>query len=684
VRQWHSLDVVVMELIVILKWFNPLVYLFRNNLKLTHEYIADQYVTGNSDRVAYANMLLSHSDQNLNVDLSNTFHANVKERLRMLGIQKSKNWRLMKYLFPIPVLFVLMSLFSFNISDAYLSDKIEVMNTSFENLESHELLNLKNEKEASVMSKYDINKKKDFNIGSESENVDMFFKWGSMVSAGSMENKEEQITNNVWPYELLESFQQMPVFYFKGKYWNEFEFTLRLQGKGENYMKQIVMDEDFLFDTSGVNFDDIEIVSIENLTIPSQGKSDSFYFSFTVAERKTSDKVIVPWRSRISNFLIESPAFRDVAMYETFSGENEYSPELVTKSTDEIISDLLDFDFVIKDKESEKAIDLSDYEIEISVNRAMVVDQAFELTEDAISSRIIRTYDNSNGKKYVNEKFELSDKISTYKNLITQWISDLDNKDYVYLSFKSNSEDGGNFVIPFQVRNSPDAYNPKLMLDQKFKGEKNLSNYQIIYKADGSTYIKTDVKDPANEKIVKAFSDKSKYTLVDVPGFSTEYRVLEYEEMLSGIETSIIKSAPILDDLDVLSLVELKLTKKDEPMLSWGRMVSINPSNRWGRQRKVKTSGNYSIKELHRSRKDDLQLTFDGERTLNVSRFTMYISNGESEKIQAYQSASIKSFELNKILSKVDSESIIYFDDIIVEEDGKWYHCLERFSFVFE
>jgi len=44
IRQLHSLDILVMEVVVALQWFNPVVWFYRKALKETHEYLADREV----------------------------------------------------------------------------------------------------------------------------------------------------------------------------------------------------------------------------------------------------------------------------------------------------------------------------------------------------------------------------------------------------------------------------------------------------------------------------------------------------------------------------------------------------------------------------------------------------------------------------------------------------------------
>jgi len=111
VRQWHSLDVIVMEIMVIVKWFNPLIYLFRNSLKTTHEFIADEYVTEqNGDKLEYANILINNSASTRIPPVSNHFYGNIQERIKMLSTKKSARLQQFKYFAIIPLTIILFSL----------------------------------------------------------------------------------------------------------------------------------------------------------------------------------------------------------------------------------------------------------------------------------------------------------------------------------------------------------------------------------------------------------------------------------------------------------------------------------------------------------------------------------------------------------------------------------------------
>ncbi len=116
IRQRHTLDVLLMELLVIFLWFNPVVYWYRNRLKELHEFIADQAVVKDYSSYAYASMLVQAQLKHRKPQLLHTFHSFIKKRLLMLQNRPSNNWRLMKYLISMPILAALIILFALDFS----------------------------------------------------------------------------------------------------------------------------------------------------------------------------------------------------------------------------------------------------------------------------------------------------------------------------------------------------------------------------------------------------------------------------------------------------------------------------------------------------------------------------------------------------------------------------------------
>jgi len=113
-QQWHSADVLLIEAVMIVNWFNPIVYLYRYTIKHIHEYIADrQAVKFGTDKSDYALLLVSQTFNAPAHKLVNPFfnHSLLKQRILMLQKNRSKRVALIKYGLSAP-LFILMLVLS--------------------------------------------------------------------------------------------------------------------------------------------------------------------------------------------------------------------------------------------------------------------------------------------------------------------------------------------------------------------------------------------------------------------------------------------------------------------------------------------------------------------------------------------------------------------------------------------
>lgn len=120
VRQWHSLDLILMQVLIALQWFNPLLYAYRRSLRTVHEYIADDYVVRRTrQRYAYASLLArcQATGHRAGPGLLNTFHSLIKKRLTMMAKPPSHPARRLKYLLLLPAYAALMLLFSFRLAE---------------------------------------------------------------------------------------------------------------------------------------------------------------------------------------------------------------------------------------------------------------------------------------------------------------------------------------------------------------------------------------------------------------------------------------------------------------------------------------------------------------------------------------------------------------------------------------
>lgn len=103
VTEQHSIDKLLMELVCAICWINPFFHLFKRELAVVHEFIADRQAA--AGKVAdYAQVILQVSLQSGQLSFTNSFfHHPIKRRINMLLLQKS-NFTIMKKLIALPII----------------------------------------------------------------------------------------------------------------------------------------------------------------------------------------------------------------------------------------------------------------------------------------------------------------------------------------------------------------------------------------------------------------------------------------------------------------------------------------------------------------------------------------------------------------------------------------------------
>ncbi|MGE5944629.1 MAG: energy transducer TonB [Flavobacteriales bacterium] len=107
VKEKHTFDLLFFEVMRILFWFNPMVYMYQNRIMTLHEFIADQEAVKHQDKSQYYQNLLSQVFQTQNMSFINPFFKQslIKKRIVMLQKSKSKQVNLLKYIMLIPLVF---------------------------------------------------------------------------------------------------------------------------------------------------------------------------------------------------------------------------------------------------------------------------------------------------------------------------------------------------------------------------------------------------------------------------------------------------------------------------------------------------------------------------------------------------------------------------------------------------
>ncbi|MFD2147248.1 M56 family metallopeptidase [Mucilaginibacter antarcticus] len=117
VKQWHTLDILLTEFSVIFYWFNPGVWLMKRAVRENIEFITDRKVLQKgTDTKAYQYSLLHVSIAGTTtVGISNHFNfSTLKKRIKMMNTKKSSNLNLTRYAVLVPMVVVLLMVFSFS------------------------------------------------------------------------------------------------------------------------------------------------------------------------------------------------------------------------------------------------------------------------------------------------------------------------------------------------------------------------------------------------------------------------------------------------------------------------------------------------------------------------------------------------------------------------------------------
>lgn len=86
VRQFHSFDIIFIEIIQIIYWFNPILLLYNRAIRINHEFLADNNAIRDfSDIKSYSEILINFIGSKSNIPLTSGFYQSItKKRLLML------------------------------------------------------------------------------------------------------------------------------------------------------------------------------------------------------------------------------------------------------------------------------------------------------------------------------------------------------------------------------------------------------------------------------------------------------------------------------------------------------------------------------------------------------------------------------------------------------------------------
>ncbi len=173
VKQKHSFDILFIELIKIIFWFNPAIYLLKKAIQLNHEFLADQSVINTHKNTStYQYMLLEKASWSKTSYLASNLNYSVtKKRLKMMTKNTSKTIGVLKKIALFPIALGLIYLFS---------TKIEAQNENIINddpIDTSQSINIENDENFKIVETINIvvNKNSEIllnNIPVSKENLD--------------------------------------------------------------------------------------------------------------------------------------------------------------------------------------------------------------------------------------------------------------------------------------------------------------------------------------------------------------------------------------------------------------------------------------------------------------------------------------------------------------------------------
>ncbi len=114
INEKHSSDTVFMEIVNVIFWINPFFYLIRKELRVIHEFLADQFAVKEHNEYDYAELLLMQVLGTENRLTQPFFNNQIKRRILMLTNSSKSRHQYLRKIMLLPMAAVLTVLFAFS------------------------------------------------------------------------------------------------------------------------------------------------------------------------------------------------------------------------------------------------------------------------------------------------------------------------------------------------------------------------------------------------------------------------------------------------------------------------------------------------------------------------------------------------------------------------------------------
>jgi len=129
IKQRHSFDIMLMEVLKVLFWFNPIIYLYKTTFEEIHEYEADAIVVKKGNGNAYTRLLVKLVFEKMGFNLGSHFSKN-KTLKRVDRLKTRKRTNVFKFLLPLPLVALLF--FIFACDSIQIDHKVEIKEIAYQ------------------------------------------------------------------------------------------------------------------------------------------------------------------------------------------------------------------------------------------------------------------------------------------------------------------------------------------------------------------------------------------------------------------------------------------------------------------------------------------------------------------------------------------------------------------------
>lgn len=119
-KQKHSIDLLIIEFLCIIQWFNPFVWMYKKAIKENHEFLADSKVINTGINLfSYQSLLIAQTVGLSGFVLTNSLNYSLtKKRLLMMTKKRSSKLNVLKSILLLCILIPLLGVYSF-VPDKY-------------------------------------------------------------------------------------------------------------------------------------------------------------------------------------------------------------------------------------------------------------------------------------------------------------------------------------------------------------------------------------------------------------------------------------------------------------------------------------------------------------------------------------------------------------------------------------